>query len=182
MESSRRNRLALLIVLLGVLALTLYFRMFSSPAESVRPASNERGARRTRESAAPVAAPDVHLEALLVERPKPAPSNRNLFKFKAMPPPPAAARSQAAAAAASPVSTGPPQPPPLPPIALKLTGTGSQGNGPRVAFLTDAFGRAIVAREGETIEGRYRILKVNQSSIDIAYLDGRGQQTIRRGQ
>src|SRR4029453_9775839 len=162
MGSSRRTRLILLIGLLVVLALTLYFRAFAPPAGSVRSTSNERGARRTRASAAPVTAPDVHLEALSVERPKPGQSSRNLFRFKPAPPPPAPVRAQPAAAAAA-QQPGPPAPPPLPPIALKLTGTGSQGSGPRVAFLTDAFGRSIVAREGETIEGRYRVLKVNPS-------------------
>ena len=29
-------------------------------------------------------------------------------------------------------------------------------------------------REGEIIEGQYRILKIGVESLDIAYLDGRG--------
>jgi hypothetical protein len=92
----------------------------------------------------------------------------------------ATARS-AASAAAPPPPDGPAPPPPLPPIGLKLTGIGSQGTGPRLAFLTDPFGRSIVAREGETIEGRYKIGRVAESSVEISYLDGRGQQTLRTG-
>ena len=31
---------------------------------------------------------------------------------------------------------------------------------------------------GDTIEGRYKILRIGVESLDIAYLDGRGRQTI----
>ena len=34
-------------------------------------------------------------------------------------------------------------------------------------------------KEGDIIDGRYRILKIGTESIEIAYLDGRGRQTIR---
>src|SRR5262245_38371906 len=129
MERSRRSRIVVLIVLLGVLVWVLFLRTVSPPAGSARATSNERGARRTSASgAAAVTAPDVRLEALPAERPKPGQTTRNLFRFKPAPPPPAPSPTQPAAAVA-PVPTGPPAPPPLPPIALKLTGTGSQGNG-----------------------------------------------------
>jgi hypothetical protein len=49
----------------------------------------------------------------------------------------------------------------------------------RVAILSDAHG-VYYGREGEIIEGRYRILKIGVESIDLAYLDGRGRQTIRQ--
>jgi aryl carrier-like protein len=34
-------------------------------------------------------------------------------------------------------------------------------------------------REGDTVDGRYRMLRVGLDSIEMAYLDGRGRQTIR---
>jgi hypothetical protein len=34
-------------------------------------------------------------------------------------------------------------------------------------------------REGDLIEGRYRVLRVGADSLDLAYADGRGRQTIR---
>ena len=33
-------------------------------------------------------------------------------------------------------------------------------------------------REGDIIEGRYRIVKIDVESVDIAYLDGRGQKRM----
>jgi hypothetical protein len=34
-------------------------------------------------------------------------------------------------------------------------------------------------REGDIIEGRYRILRIGVESIEMTYVDGGGQQTIR---
>jgi hypothetical protein len=34
-------------------------------------------------------------------------------------------------------------------------------------------------REGDTVDGRYRMLRVGPDSIEMAYVDGRGRQTIR---
>ena len=34
-------------------------------------------------------------------------------------------------------------------------------------------------KEGDIIDGRYRILKIGTESIEMAYVDGRGRQTIR---
>ena len=34
-------------------------------------------------------------------------------------------------------------------------------------------------REGDIIEGRYRILRIGVESLEMAYLDGRGRLTIR---
>ena len=34
-------------------------------------------------------------------------------------------------------------------------------------------------KEGDIIEGRYRVLRVGTDSIDLVYADGRGRQTIR---
>jgi hypothetical protein len=48
----------------------------------------------------------------------------------------------------------------------------------KIAILTD--GRGLYqGREGDIIEGRYRILRIGVESVDLAYLDGRGRQTIR---
>ena len=51
--------------------------------------------------------------------------------------------------------------------------------GRRVAILSDARG-VYYGREGEVIEGRYRIVKIGVESIELTYLDGRGRQTIRQ--
>jgi len=45
--------------------------------------------------------------------------------------------------------------------------------------LSDARG-VYYGHEGEIVEGRYRILRIGVESIDLAYVDGRGRQTIRQ--
>jgi hypothetical protein len=61
----------------------------------------------------------------------------------------------------------PPEPPFLPPPNLKFFGYGTVPNGTvRLAFLTDGEEPFIVA-EGETFQGRYRIVKINNTNLDI---------------
>jgi hypothetical protein len=48
----------------------------------------------------------------------------------------------------------------------------------KIAALSD--GRFVYhGREGEVIEGRYRIVKIGVESIVMEHIDGRGRQTIR---
>ena len=46
-------------------------------------------------------------------------------------------------------------------------------------MLSDGRGAPLYGNEGDIIEGRYRILRIGVESIEMAYLDGRGRQTIR---
>jgi hypothetical protein len=71
-------------------------------------------------------------------------------------------------------------PPPPPPITLKFIGfVESDPSGKRIAFLSDGRGAPVSAKEGDTVLGQYRLLRVGPESIEMAYLDGRGRQTIR---
>ena len=49
----------------------------------------------------------------------------------------------------------------------------------KIAVLSDGRNLPFYGREGDIIEGRYRILKIGVESIELAYVDGRGRQTIR---
>jgi hypothetical protein len=176
-----RRQLAALIALLAVLGV-LGYRQLAGTSRTGAPASNQTraAAAPARNGAAPSAgAPDVHLEALNSERPRPAEADRNLFRFKPKaPPPPPPQQSRAAAPQPSTINAGPPQPPPLPPIALKFIGT-MNTEGKTIAVLTDGQGPPMFGVEGQTIAGRYRILRIGAESIEMSYLDGRGRQTIR---
>lgn len=175
MEAERRK-----YVLLAALALALVATMYrawpsGTSVARVQP-SNQQGQRTAAGRTAPAAAaPDVHLDALDGDRPKPGPSERNLFRFKPKappPPPPSAARGAGPASASVPA--GPP-----PPIAFKFIGVvEAPDQTAKIAVLSD--GRNVFhGREGDIIEGRYRIVRIGAESIEMAYLDGRGRQTIR---
>jgi hypothetical protein len=128
---------------------------------------------------------DVHLARLKQTAPEPVTGRRNPFSLAPEPKP--APPLSAAAAVGPPVNSapqvpamsGPPPPPPPPPITLKFFGVVSAGGKfGKVAALGD--GKFVYhGREGEIIEGRYRIVKIGEESIQLEYVDGRGRQTIR---
>jgi hypothetical protein len=75
------------------------------------------------------------------------------------------------------VPAGPPPPPPIP---LKFIGIAeAPTQSMRIAAFVDSTGHAWQGREGDVVAGQYRILKIGMESIEMAYLDGRGRQTIR---
>jgi hypothetical protein len=123
----------------------------------------------------------VHLDALQSERPKPESVERNLFRFKQKappPPPPVVKRPEPPPPPVVP--TGPPPPPPLAPITLKFIGiVEAPSHGEKIAILSDGRNAPFYGKEGAIIEGRYRILKIGVESVELAYADGRGRQTIR---
>jgi hypothetical protein len=183
MDPKRQRELALggAAVLLIVVAAWSMQRNTSSPAAAA-------GASAARASGAPgpkIAITEVDLKALETERPEPESGTRNPFRYKPRPapPPPSAAiiKKQQQAAEAAQAALPPPGPPPLPRIPLKYIGDMSdpKNAGKRIAILSDARG-TYYGRENDVIEGRYRIVRIGVESIELAYLDGRGRQTIRQ--
>ena len=134
---------------------------------------------------APVA--DVRLEALQRTRPGLEGTQRNLFRFQAQPaspspPPPTVPTGRVGLPAGRGLGrlgrAGNSGPPPSPPIPMRFIGMVEAQTG-LVAFFSDGRGHVVSGREGDTIEGRYRILKVGPDAAELSYLDGRGRQTIR---
>jgi len=168
---------ALAIVLCAAAAWRI--RSGAGPA-STGDAVAERVARATGPAAptAPNATTAVDLESLQSERPEPDETNRNPFRFKSRPEP--VVPQDRTPVSSTPTPTGPVEPPQPPRIPLKYIGEVQDRSKPgRVAVLSDARG-VYYGREGEIIEGRYRIVKIGVESIELAYLDGRGRQTIRQ--
>ena len=182
MGTERRRQLLLggLVVVLIVVIVKVWP---SATSTVLTPASNRTGgasAPRQQQTAAP-GPPAVHLDALNGERPKPEATERNLFRFKPKaPPPPPPAPVQPVQPATPVVPAGPPPPPPLAPITLKFIGVmEAPSQGEKIAILSDGRNAPFYGKEGAIIEGRYRILKIGVESVELAYLDGRGRQTIR---
>src|SRR6516225_607073 len=178
MGTDRRKQIVL-AGLVVVLAAVVYRAVATSPARSpssnparVPPAARQNGAGA-------ITAPDVHLDTLNGERPKPMDVERNLFRFKPKPPPVAASpgRGTPLISVAPEVTNGPPPPPP---ITLKFIGTLREEGKPPIAVLSDGHGPPMYGIEGGTVAGRYRVLRIGAESIEMSYLDGRGRQTIRQ--
>jgi len=178
--------LAALAVILAVVIVQLWPGTSTPPAptsnrtESPR-AENPRTGKSGQGSSTAPGPLVVHLDALQSERPKPESVERNLFRFKQKappPPPPVVKRPEAPPPPVVPA--GPPPPPPLAPITLKFIGiVEAPSHGEKIAILSDGRNAPFYGKEGAIIEGRYRILKIGVESVELAYADGRGRQTIR---
>ena len=174
-----QRRLIILLSILVIVGGIAVWRVWPESAAGQGPGAQasaspaRRGAGGSR-----VTAPDVHLRALNEDKPRPDnAASRDLFRFKPKAPPPPASASIARPGGSPPA--GPPPPPAIPPIALRFIGlVEAPAQSQRIAILSD--GRGIYqGREGDTIEGRYRILRIGVESLDLAYVDGTGRQTIR---
>jgi hypothetical protein len=176
-------------ILLGAVMIALAFfiyRAWESPSVASPPASNGRvsttaSSGRQAQTTAATTAPDVHLERLEAERPKPGGADRDLFRFKPKPPPPPPppppVRVDPPVVAAP---SGPPPPAPLPPIPLKFIGLiGPTPDVPKIAVLSDGKGLPAYGKEGDIILGQFRLIRIGAESVELSYLDGRGRQTIR---
>ena len=184
MHPKRQREIALAIAAMLLIAVAVWtVRRSTTPPAAAAPGGATASSTQP-QSKHPIAA--IDLEALDAKRPEPEESDRNPFRFKpkSAPPPPAAAvrqQQEQAAAAAAQAAAGSSEPPPPPRIPLKYIGEMSdpKKTGARVAILSDARG-VYYGREGDIVEGRYRIMKIGVESIELAYLDGRGRQTIRQ--
>ena len=181
----RRARRQLLVGLLAVVLVgaAVYLWWPAAPSGTSTAASNpgtgHPPAPRQAAGAAPVV--DVHLEALKTERPTPGDAERNLFRFqpKAAPAPPRPPAPPPSPAPPPPNTQAPAQGSGLAPITLKFFGVVARPGQPKIAALSDGAGHTFYGREGDIIEGRYRIVRIGEESIEMSYPDGRGRQTIR---
>jgi hypothetical protein len=168
-------------VLLGlVIAAYVVTQMFSgAPASPAVTTSAQRAPAGTAAAKPVVIDPaelDVKIEALSARGAESTDVERNPFRFQPKPPPPAPPMP-----AAPPQSYTPPAPvgpPPPPPIGntIKFIGIVETGKG-RIGAFSDCKA-TFPGREGEVLEGRYRIVRIGVESATLVYLDGTGQATL----
>jgi len=167
---------AVLVVVLGVVA---WLQSGSEPATGATPGR----ARAARAGAADPAAgpvPALKLETLTAERSEPSGTARNPFRFqpKVVPPPPRPVAPPPVEMSRPPAPSAPSGPPPPPPIPLKFIALVERATGVKWAVLSD--GKVTMyGKDGDNIDGRYRIVKIGAESVEVTYIDGRGRQVIR---
>ena len=175
MERKRQREIALIVAAGAIAAVAAYRAGWMSSASDAAAPTETGSAAARKEQPSKGQPTEVDLTGLKAPRTEPGDTLRNPFRFKPKPAPPAPPPVQTTAA---PQHEQPAGPPPPPRITLKFIGI-AEGKAPgRVAILRDERG-VYYGREGEVIEGRYRILRIGVESIDLAYLDGTGRQTIR---
>jgi hypothetical protein len=185
MEGRTRRQWVLLAALVGVMIVALTWG-FGGGDETVPPTERPRAAaapaRETRQPAGSetIVAP-VALEALRAAPPDPIASGRNPFRFQqhSAPTEEGGGGGPVRDPSAAMVQAPPPPPPGPPPIPLRFIGIVDEVRRHlKLAVLSD--GRNVFyGREGDIIEGRYRIVRIGLESIEMTHVDGRGQQTIR---
>jgi hypothetical protein len=179
--AGRRARGWLLAALsVALVALVAYQMWPDQSATPAAPSSNRRtGTARTGAARGEMdpAELKVRLEALQAKRPDFGEGERNPFRFQPPPAPPPPMPPPIPVVPTGPPP--PPQPPPIPPIPLKFMGT-VERPGLTLAALTDCKGFSYAAREGETIDGRYKLVKIGVESVVLEYSNGTGRTTVRK--
>jgi hypothetical protein len=178
-----------LYAMLALMALALVFlaRMFffsGSPTPSVAAsapnavsaqtdAANQRGAGRGK----PTAPLDPTLRTDLLKNSEGTEyrgSGRNIFEAQATPPPPPKPVQPVVQPQAQ---VGPPPPPAPPPIPLKFFGFANKPGEPRSIFLAN--GDAVfIGREGDIVNRRYKILRIQSNQVEIEDVLNNNRQTI----
>ena len=189
MSSKTLKQLAILGALgAGLVVVLMFQRGEPTTAGTARPPSNRVSGttgNRQKPGADQVAVTDIQLEALKAPREDAPVAERNLFRFEVKAPPAPKPSTQTPALPPTtqitqprpPQPTGPPPPPPIPLRFIGVLNAPTQAG--RVAVLTDGRGANLMGREGDIIEGRYRLLRIGPDAIEMAYTDGRGRQVIR---
>ena len=119
---------------------------------------------------------DVHIEALQRSGGAPQGTERNPFRFQPKAPPPAPP------VVAPPPRPRQPAPPPRDPgptpigTLVKFIGIIETG-GARIGAFSDCR-YTFSGREGEVIEGRFRVVRIGVESATLEYADGRGRTTL----
>jgi hypothetical protein len=182
--SGRPRPLLLILLGIAVLALAVVKLLPSGSTTAPRPTSNQPGSAATTGAAAPLDPKDldVRLEALEATRPEPSDESRNPFGFAPKPEPSPPPREvvpppQPSGPENAEPSGPPPGPAPPPPIPLKYLGI-IEGQGKKLAALSDCK-FTYRGEEGEIVDGRYRLVKIQVESVIMEYVDGRGRTTIR---
>ena len=182
------NRSLLVLALVTSVLVAVLWWQFQSPGpeDSAGPEATRRAQTTGGVEASRLAAglPRVELNRLSAPAAEPTDTGRDPFRFDDRSGRGTSGRTgedeEPGTRAAGPSGPAVPQgPPPPPPIPLKFIGVVEQrDHGGRIAVLSD--GRGVYhGREGDVVDGRYRILRIGDDSIEMSHLDGRGRQMIR---
>ena len=181
-ESAGRPRTWLLVALgFAILVAAAPYVMTGKSAAPTRPPSNPRvqGRAKTPETVKPEDL-DVRLGDLRQARPAAQASERNPFRFYVPPPPPPPPPSPSSGRGRGEEVVPPPPPPvpPPPPIPLKFIGVLDVPNMGKLAVFSDCR-TTMRGKEGDIIDGRYRLVRIGVESVVMEYADGEGRTTIR---
>jgi hypothetical protein len=184
-EAGARRRLLLMIAALVVIG--VLYEMYggspqyvipqtTGPAATSKPQAG-RGTTASQRKTGPVAPQKLHLEEMEYVPDEPE-AGRDLFRF-GMHPTPKPTPTPTPVYTPPPTPTAPPPPPP-PKVPLFLTTVLTAPDGSRRAYVRDKNGNTFEGVEGDTIDGRYKLVRIGDTSVIMTFVDGTGQTVIYR--
>jgi hypothetical protein len=183
-ENKKQMRWMIALLALALLVGIYNFVDFgTSSAASPSPASSTLGTQPARKSNSPQLAdstldPRLRLDILAISQNKKYETGgRNIFRMEELKPVEKTVASVRQPYGPEPPPTPTPTPPP-PPIPLKFYGFASKPNEPKRIFLADE-GEVFVARQGDIVERKYKIVQINNTSVVIEDVLNSNRQTVQ---
>jgi hypothetical protein len=184
-ENKKQLRWMIVLLALALLVGIYNFVDFgTSSAASPSPASSTQVTQTTKKSTSSTQLADntldprLHwLELTASQSIKYQTGGRNIFRMEEIPIPPADTSVRKGPMGPDLPPTPTPTPPP-PPIPLKFYGFASKSNEPKRIFLADE-GEVFVARQGDIVERKYKIVQINNTSVIIEDVLNSNRQTIQ---
>jgi hypothetical protein len=197
-DNSKKTMLAIgLAVVAVILTVRMFYSSFAQPAQetaqaapaigAVAPTPNRKGQTRRpgpqpKKNSAPTTSLDPRLRLSALNETETLQydgTGRNIFKSNAedpMPKIPTPVASAIKKQPEQPIAQGPPPVPLPPPIPLKFFGFANQQGNKKVLLLSgdDVF----VAQEGDIVQRRYKIMKINANNIEVQDVLSNNRQTI----
>jgi hypothetical protein len=103
---------------------------------------------------------------------------RNIFRMEELKIPPMQGSARQLGEMGPPAPPTPTPTPPPPPIPLKFYGFASKSSEPKRIFLDDE-GEVFVARQGDIVERKYKVIQINNTSVIIEDVLNSNRQTIQ---
>jgi hypothetical protein len=183
-ENKKRMQVMIALVSIALLVgIYDYFNFGTSSAASPAPATSSPGTPTSKKSSSTQLAdntldPRLHWHELDVsQKIKYEAGGRNIFRMEELKPVEKMVSSVRQPFGPDPSPTPTPTPPP-PPIPLKFYGFASKSNEAKRIFLDDE-GEVFVARQGDIVERKYKIIQINNTNVIIEDVLNSNRQTIQ---
>ena len=185
--AENKNQLRIMIVLLAVLLLVgIYNFVDFGTSSAAAPATSPQVAQSAKKTGtAPIVDntldPRLHvIELAASQNVKYEAGGRNIFRMEEVKTtiPPMQGSARQLAEIGPPLPPTPTPTPPPPPIPLKFYGFASKPTEPKRIFLDDE-GEIFVARQGDIVERKYKVVQINNTSVVIEDVLYNNRQTIQ---
>jgi hypothetical protein len=186
--AENKKQVQWMVALLAIFVLVVIYNYFSGSSSASTPAASAPATTTTavqkKAGALPGADnsnldPRLRLDILAAAQSKKYETGRNIFRMEEAPIPAAIAgvRPKGGVYTVDAPPTPTPTPPP-PPIPLKFYGFASKSNEPKRIFLDDE-GEVFIARQGEIVERRYKVIQINNTNVVIEDALNNNRQTVQ---